>query len=153
MFLLIRRILIPVMGLFLSINLFSQSTANANISATVTDVIGATNLSEIYFEKSVVRSRSTSVELNSEYVAEKPTFIIVGNDYSYAITFPTFPVILKRVGSNETIKANFFIINSSKSANRDANLNISLSLTLQPATYYPGYYLSVNPIPVTVNYN
>ena len=152
---------------FLTINLLGQSTANASISACITDVVGAAvSSSDINFKNFSFGSNSGTIKLNSKNIVERSSliksgtltqefsFAIIGNNYTYTITLPSSSILLKRKAGNETIQADMFnIILTTKEPDKySQTLCISTTLII-PAIQLPGYYTPINPLLFIVHYN
>ena len=153
MALFLRRIIVStIVVLLFTVNLFAQATANATVSATISDVVGTINLSNIDFGIVSIKSKSGTIDYTSERITETPSFTIVGADHAYAITLPASKIILKRMGGNETIEVNSFDL--SELIDNETNKNISFCSVLKIQTLpMAGHYRSSNPLPVTVHYN
>ena len=164
--LLIKRMIAILLLQFLTINLLGQSTTNATISASITDVVGAINSSDIIFNSFLFGSNSETIKLNSKNIVERSSliksgtltqefsFAIIGNNYTYAITFPSSSIFLKRKAGNETIQADMFniILTTKQPDMYSQTLCISTTIII-PAIQLPGYYTPINPLLFTVHYN
>ena len=164
--LLIKRMIAILLLQFLTINLLGQSTTNATISASITDVVGAINSSDIIFNSFLFGSNSETIKLNSKNIVERSSliksgtltqefsFAIIGNNYTYTITLPSSSILLKRKAGNETIQADMFniILTTKQPDMYSQTLCISTTIII-PAIQLPGYYTPINPLLFTVHYN
>ena len=148
--------------MFLQSGLFAQSSAIANASATITEVVGAAKLSDINIETNLINSEENEIRLNSTGIfylnrdiqilesgnpTEIASFNIIGNNYAYAITLPS-SAILQRKGGNQKMEIGLFnFINDSSKT-----LNVGAALKLQ-ASQAAGFYTALTPVLVTINYN
>lgn len=154
-----------IIFLFFKINLFAQS-ANAIISATVTDVVGATKSSDMNFGIVSNESKSGIIEFNSAGVikatrgiillesgkpSETVSFNIIGN-YIYTVSLSSSVIVLKRKGGNENMEVNLFNVEGNTVDKHNQTLYISARLKLQPSQI-AGNYVPITPVNFTINYN
>lgn len=153
-----KIIIIVIVLVLLKQGLIAQSSANGTVSATVTELIGASKVSNTNdnipcgSRESVTAPGASNSNVNGNIKIIKPgestclaSFNIIGNEYGYSVTHP-LSVILQRKSGNQKIEiALFNFIHGS-----DQIMDISAWLKV---ANIGGVYSPLVPVDITINYD
>ena len=168
----IKQLVLSFTLIAFSVNLFSQSTASANASATIVAPIAISNIDDMNFGNvAVINAGTVILAPNSSRTAtggvtlpnvtgtvSAASFQVSGEgNYTYSITLPSTDYIVTRVSGSETMAVNTFTSTPTVAAGgqlNDGTQVLNVGATLNVATgQVPGVYTGASGFDVTVNYN
>lgn len=148
---------------------FAQTTATADISATIVNPISISKVQDMNFGKMAIVSGAGNVVLSpsaNKRMATGGVELVDGNQATFAsfnvsglagatfsITLPTVPVVISN-GENTMTVSNFTSTPTNTATLGNGTKNIAVGATLHvEGNQKLGVYKSTTPFTVTVNYN